>query len=132
MPALSAAEMWLGMTVLGIATLWMAIVAGRTANDFARVLALLAELGLGGASLVAWFFVVWLLAKTLMAFGPDASTALLVAIAAGLVLIVPAVVSCWLIVRTTYRVLGRGATFAADLRNSLWLSKGGTWRPGDT
>jgi hypothetical protein len=125
-----AIEVWLAMFASCVAMFCMAIFAGRSQHIW-QVFPLLAlEMVLMGAAFVLWMFEVWFVAKILMAIGMSASTALLLGIAIGIVLVVSAVAASLLLLRTGYVVFGMRARYASDFANSLWLGRLGPWRPG--
>ena len=131
MPWVPAAEIWLAMAVMGAVTLGTAILAGRSINAVSRTIFLILEFVPFGAVLVLWMFEIWFVAKTFMALGLSATVALLIAIVCGIALVLVAGYVGALLLWAAYGVRGSRANFRPDLRNSLWLSRGFTWRPSD-
>jgi hypothetical protein len=126
-----AIEIWFAIVASCIATLCMAILAGRGQHIW-QVLPLLAvEFLLMGAALVLWMFEVWFVAKSLIAIGMSASIALLLGIVIGVALVVAAIGACRAVVRAGYAVAGVRTPYASDVANSLWFGRAGTWRPRD-
>jgi hypothetical protein len=111
--------------------LLIAIAAGRASRSWERVLLIILEVLVEGGVLVSLFGEVWFLAKTLMTVGLPAASALVLAIVAGLLLVVPAVWSVWQVVAGLYTLAGRQAQFRSDFRGSLWLARSYTFRPRD-
>jgi len=126
-PAMAA---WFVMLVSGVATVFTAILAGRTQRMW-QLLLLLLEMVLLGAALVSWMFGIWFMAKTLIATGMAASTALLLSISSGTTLAVLTGVGSPRLIRIGYAAFGVKARFDSDFGNSLWLRRSGTWRPKD-
>jgi len=122
---------WLAIVVSCVATLCVAILAGRSQRIWQRFLLLALEVLLIGGALVLSGFDVWLIAKTLMASGMTASPALLLGIAIGIGLIVLAVFVCMRLVQTGYAALGKKALYTPDVDNSLWIGRWGETRPRD-
>ena len=122
---------WLATVGFGVTGLYTAIFASRAKHDRQRAPLLILELLVLGVALVSWFFLIWFLAKILIALGLGAAVALGASIAIGIVLLVPTCAAVWLIVLRSYAALGRSAQFDSDVRNSLWLSRSSTWRPND-
>jgi hypothetical protein len=131
MPLVSALELWLTMAGLSVVTLGVGIIAGRSQHEWQRAPLLVLEIVLLGGVLVGWMFEVWFVAKTFMALGLGASLALLIAIVCGIALVLLAGYVGALLLWAAYSVRGSRARFRPDLRNSLWLSRGFTWRPRD-
>jgi hypothetical protein len=131
MPVGSAAEAWLAMVATGASTLCAALLAGRATHSWQRASLVILEVFMFGASLVIWMIQIWFIGKIFIAIGVAASTALGLAIACGIALLLLAGAAGGLIVLAGYTVLGCRARFGSDLRNSLWLTRTGTWSPND-
>jgi hypothetical protein len=127
----SAAEAWLAMVGIGAATLCAAMLAGRGTHSWQWAPLVILELFMFGATLVSWMIQTWFAAKIFIAIGVGASPALGLGIACGIALLLLAGAAGGLIVLAGYTVLGWRARFGSDLRNFLWLSRTGTWRPSD-
>lgn len=128
MPLVSAAEIWLAMAVASGVGLGTGILAGRSTRAVSRTVFLFFEFVPFGAVLVLWMFEVWFVAKTLMVVGFGASVALVIAIVCGIALVLVAGCVGALLLWVAYEVRGSREQFRPDLRNSLWLSKGYSWR----
>ena len=131
MPLVSAVEIWVAMMALSAVTLGAGILAGRSTHAVSRTIYLICEVFPFGALLVLWMFEVWFVAKTFMALGLGAAVALVVATVCGIGLVVLAGYAGALVLRSGYMATGSGKRFGSDLRNSLWISKGSSWRPSD-
>ncbi len=131
MPLLSAIEVWFGLLGSGVATLFTAILAGRSQSIWKVTSLIVLELVLFGAALVSWFFVVWFVAKTLMTIGLAASSALLFGIVIGIAALALAILACLRLVQAGYTVFGAKTRFTSDFGNSLWFGRVGPFRPKD-
>jgi hypothetical protein len=129
MPPELAAAFWIATVGSGIALLLVAIAAGKVTHAWEKVLLLILEVVVEGAVLVSLFGEIWFLAKTIMGVGVSAAPALLIAIVVGLVLVAPAAWLVWLIVGTSYALVGRKARFRPDFLGSLWFGRSSSWRP---
>lgn len=131
MPQIAALAILGGLAAFCAITLCVGIAAGRSTHDWQKAPLLILELVLLGAILVLWMFEVWFVARSLMAAGLAASAALIVAIPSGTALSVLAAYVAGRLVFVGYAATGSRARFRPDLLNSLWISRGCSWRPRD-
>lgn len=131
MPVLLASLNWVAMTLISGATLGLAIAAGRATRGLSRASFLVAELLSLAVALVGWGVEAWFLAQAFMGAGMRASVAVIVGTVCGSALVVVAAVAGGALVRTGYALSGNKDSFSSDLNNSLWVSRGPTWRPRD-